>query len=83
MSISRIILLFQSKIVKDSYWKLSPGERIPIGLRKLGIRFDLPPLSVPLLHIVFPTQAFAICSGNVTSGTGSAKFNELCGLILL
>ena len=46
-------------------------------------RPDLPPLSVPLLYIVSPPQALAICMGIVTSGTGGEKFNELCGLILL
>ena len=45
--------------------------------------FDLPPQSVPLFYIVSPAQAYAICMGNDTSGTGGEKFNELCGLILL
>jgi hypothetical protein len=48
-----------------------------------GWNSDLPPLVVPVSKLVPTHQALATRGGNTASGTGGAKFNELCGLTLL
>ena len=41
------------------------------------------PISCASDNVILTNQALATWGGSITSGTGGANFNELCGLILL